>query len=100
ESGSGFRFLRRQFKPKKIFWPALSLAAIGWLVGNLLGEFVRLNDRKRTFRLRYEDIVTDPVGTFEQLETFLEVDLTEIKQKLAAKEKFYIGHNIGGNRMR
>lgn len=100
ESGAGFRFLRRQFTPKRIFWPALSVAALGWLVGNLLAEFVRLYDKNRVFLVRYEDIANNPVETFERLEKYLDVDLTDIKQKILNGGEFEIGHNIGGNHMR
>lgn len=100
ESGAGFRFLRRQFTPKRIFWPALSVAALGWLVGNLLAEFVRLYEKNRVLRVRYEDIAIKPVKTFEELEKYLGVDLTNIKQKILCGGAFDIGHNIGGNHMR
>lgn len=99
-TGTGFRFLRRQFKPKKIFWPALSVAAFGWLVGNMLAEIVRLHDKGRVIRIRYEDIVAEPTSTFSLLEDFLEVDLTGVKQKLNNNEAFEVGHNVGGNHMR
>lgn len=100
ESGTGFRFLRKQFKPKKVFWPALTLAALGWLLGNALAEFVSLHDKSRTIRVRYEDIVNKPDDTFERLEDFLDLDLSKIKHKIRSNGEFYIGHNIGGNHMR
>lgn len=99
-SGAGFRFLRRQFRPKKVFWPALTLAASGWLIGNLLAEFVRLQDQKRFVRVRYEDIATQPLETMAYLEAFLEIDLGTIQTKLKNNDAFEIGHNIGGNHMR
>lgn len=98
--GSGFKFLRRRFYPKRIFWPALFASAVGWVVGNCLAEIVRMFGKGRFLRVRYEDLVSDPKVEFARIEEFLGVTMKDVLEKIESSDSFEIGHNIGGNHMR
>ncbi|MDH4318960.1 MAG: sulfotransferase, partial [Desulfobulbaceae bacterium] len=98
--GSGFKFLRRVFFPKKIFWPFLLLSCISWITGNILVELVRYFGRDRVLRVRYEDLISSPKHEIERIEKFIDINLDSIKSKIINNIPFSIGHNIGGNHMR
>lgn len=99
-SGKGFKFLRMRFYPKHGFALPLLTASLGWLVGNALLGLGRLVGPGRMMRVRYEDLLRDPIATVARIERFLGEDLAAVKRKLEADEPFEVGHNIGGNQMR
>tara|TARA_B100000795_G_C22742844_1_gene416107 strand:- start:399 stop:1244 length:846 start_codon:yes stop_codon:yes gene_type:complete len=68
---------------------------------NSIVEFVTLLFfRKKIIKIRYEDLIENPVHLFDKLERFLTIDLADIKEKIKKEEAFKIGHIIGGNRLK
>ena len=68
---------------------------------NSIVEFVTLLFfRKKIIKIRYEDLIGNPVHLFDKLERFLNIDLADIKDKIKKEEAFKIGHIIGGNRLK
>jgi hypothetical protein len=68
---------------------------------NLVAEFISLFIlRKKVIKIRYEDLIENPIQLFEKLEKFINVDLTDVKEKIYKEKPFSIGHIIGGNRLK
>jgi hypothetical protein len=99
-NGIGFKFLRYKFSTKGIYWPFLLISCIGWMVGNMLSEIIRMFGRDRFLLVKYENIIREPIAEFERIERFIGVSLEQIMQRLKNNGSFNVGHNIGGNRMR
>ena len=72
-----------------------------YLVVNSVSEFVaKILLRKKVVKIRYEDLVNNPLQVFSRLETFLKLDLTDVKNKIIDKQPFSLGHIVGGNRLK
>ena len=72
-----------------------------YLVVNSVSEFVaKILLRKKVVKIRYEDLVNNPMQVFSRLETFLKLDLTDVKNKILDKQPFSLGHIVGGNRLK
>lgn len=72
-----------------------------YLAINLVAEFISLFIlRKKVIKIRYEDLIENPIQLFEKLEKFINVDLTDVKEKICQEQPFSIGHIIGGNRLK
>ena len=72
-----------------------------YLVVNSVSEFVaKILLRKKVVKIRYEDLVNNPLQVFSRLETFLKMDLTDVKNKIIDKQPFSLGHIVGGNRLK
>ena len=72
-----------------------------YLLINSAAEFAtRLFFRKKVIKIRYEDLIENPIQLFEKLEKFINVDLTDVKEKIYKEQPFSIGHIIGGNRLK
>ena len=72
-----------------------------YLLVNSVAEFVsRFILGKKVIKIRYEDLIRNPVHLFDKLEKFLNIDLADIKIKIKKEEAFKIGHIIGGNRLK
>jgi hypothetical protein len=67
--------------------------AFGLLVQLLLGK-------RRVCRIKYEDLIENPDMTLSQLGLFLNLDLTQVQDKLRSGESFVMPHIVAGNRMR
>jgi hypothetical protein len=100
KNGTGFKFLRHRFYPKRFFGPFLLMSCLGWIVGNLLVEVVKWFKKDSVLRIRYEDIISSPAHELDRIQKFAEVDLTRVKKKIIQREPFDVGHNVGGNHMR
>ncbi|MCF8095918.1 MAG: sulfotransferase, partial [Desulfobacteraceae bacterium] len=100
EKGSGFKFLRMRFTPRRWFGPFLFASAAAWMIGNIMAEVVRLFGRDRFLRIRYEDLIASPLEQLDRIEKFAGVSLAEVKRRVREKQPFNVGHNIGGNHMR
>ena len=55
---------------------------------------------KHVMRLRYEDLLSDPIGTLECIETWCKLDLSETKKYIDENLPFEVGHIVTGNRLR
>ena len=51
-------------------------SALGWAVWNTMGEYLRLRNRPRFLRIRYEDFVSEPQHVLEMIGEFVGADLT------------------------
>lgn len=75
--------------------------ALGWSVANLQAERVcRRLPRRRSLRVRYEDLVANPLGTLGRIGAAIGVDLSDVARRLAQGQPIRVGHPIAGNRMR
>ncbi|MFW5811881.1 MAG: sulfotransferase [Alkalispirochaetaceae bacterium] len=100
KGGTGFKFLRKHFAPKRWFGPFLFMSVVSWILGNLLSDLVRLFGKERFLRVKYERLVEAPLEEFDRMELFLGVSLDEVKTRVREGKPLTIGHNIGGNHMR
>lgn len=98
--GTGFKMLRRQSKSRALAPLFLTVTAINWCVGNLLGELIRRSYPDRVLRVRYEDLCSNTGSELERLSAFLNVDLRPVAQNVADGRRMPLGHKIAGNRMR
>ncbi len=72
-----------------------------WLIVNSVGEFLyRTSPRGSMIKVTYENLIDHPIKEFERLEKFLEIDLSDIKDKIKNNNSFLMPHIIGGNRMK
>jgi len=72
-----------------------------YLIVNSVAEFVAKNLlRKKVVKIRYEDLINNPLKVFSRLEIFLKLDLTDVKNKIIDKQAFQVGHIVGGNRLK
>lgn len=68
---------------------------------NLVAEFISLVIlRHKVIKIRYEDLINSPTRVFSNLESFFELDLSDINNKIEKKQFFEIGHIVGGNRLK
>ncbi len=51
-------------------------SALGWAVWNTMGEYLRLRNRERVLRVRYEDFVRDPQQVLTVIGRFVGADVT------------------------
>jgi len=100
KKGSGFKFLRRRYKAKKLTFFFLGLSSISWVIGNVSAELVRTAAPKRVIRIRYEDLCSNPRKELQRLSRFIGCDLQTVIEAVEKKQPMEAGHNIGGNHMR
>jgi hypothetical protein len=88
--------LQKEIKPKSAL-----RTAVRWCVVNLVTEALRWKlGRGRYLRVKYEDLVTDPVPTLERIGEMIGLDLSDIALKLRDGEPIQPAHQIAGNRLR
>lgn len=75
-------------------------AVLSWRLSNSLSEYAVTRRRCDSVLLRYEDLVQDPVKTFDTLERLLGIDLGDLSSKLSRNCPMRTGHGVDGNRMR
>jgi len=86
---------------KKVQSSRKPLSAIFYYLSvNIVAEFIYLRNKRSILKIRYEDLIHYPINTLDKIEKKLEVDLSEVKQKIIDKNTFGIGHIIGGNRLK
>lgn len=95
-----FRFLRRTYTSKKYFFLFAAITGISWSVGNLMIEIMGKKYPKRIFRFKHEEMLSDFVQCTNDMESFLGVDLSDVRELHKNKQGFIVGHNIGGNHIR
>ncbi len=72
-----------------------------YLLINLVAEFIsRFIFRKKVIKIRYEDLINNPNSLFDRLESFLNLNLQDVKGKVERQKAFEIGHIVGGNRLK
>ncbi len=73
---------------------------IYWLIVNSVVEFLyRISKKESMIKIKYENLIEDPISEFSRLEEFLNLDLSDIKNKIRYNDSFDIPHIIGGNRI-
>ncbi|SMO87588.1 sulfotransferase family protein [Fodinibius sediminis] len=55
---------------------------------------------EQIIKVRYEDIVDNPVATLDRIGDFLDLDLSDSIIKIRNKQPFEIPHIVGGNRLK
>ena len=87
---------------KKVQTPKSSISSLlYYLLVNSMAEFVsNFVFKNKIIKVRYEDLMEQPIQTFEKIESFLKVDCNDIKQKINEDKSFDIGHIVGGNRLK
>ncbi len=74
---------------------------LSWILANLTVEQFRLQTPEvGVFRVRYEDLASDPRQSLEAIGRFLGLDMRMVLDRLEGGEPFDPGHGVGGNRMR
>jgi hypothetical protein len=75
--------------------------ATRWLLINWLAErTARRLGSARVRRVRYEDLMANPVQTLDAIGELLGIDLSSVAAAAAAGEPLTIGHEVAGNRLR
>ena len=76
-------------------------AMVGWKKANAIAmKTGRILGKNRYFCHKHEDVITDPSKQFEKVGNFLDLDLSDLVEKIEADASFATGHNVGGNRLR
>jgi len=98
EDDTGYKFMRKTYKNKSARPIFFLITAIGWVLGNIFCELTKFYSKKRSIRIRFEDICFHPNETVGKIEKLAGTELQETKRFLngesAAKKK----HLMGGNR--
>ena len=71
-----------------------------WTFSNVAVELLRRRTSTDFYRLRYEDLASDPQEALAGLGTYLDLDLSPASEKLLSGGRLDPGHGIAGNRMR
>src|SRR5690606_16000712 len=95
-TGVGFKFLRHTFKNPALTPVYLALSSLGWMVGNVLAEIVKMIARGRVLRIRYEDLCGDAPTELRRIAAFTGIDLADVVQGVSRGNEFPMGHQIGG----
>ena len=98
DDGSGLRFMRRNFKNKKLRPLFLILIALGWVFGNLLCEISKYRIKGKRIKIRFEDICMNPDQEIGRIESLTGFDLTRTKIFLRGEAAASDFHILGGNR--
>jgi len=76
-------------------------AIVGWRIAHeRVMRLLMLVDPRKQMRMKYEDLVRDPVGAITAIGAFSGIDVAPAVDKLGRGEPFPVGHQVGGNRMR
>lgn len=101
EKGNKVKFLRRNFHPKGLSkFLFLTVVSLSWSVGNLFTEVTKLVSKKKVLTIRYEDFTQHTDEVLEKIGKELNVDFSELSEKIKRDEPLSIGHNVGGNHFR
>ena len=75
--------------------------AIEWSAVNLLSGWGRHQvDSGKSVLIRYEDLMSNPVGTLNKVGRVMGCDLSGVASAVSRGEAMEIGHTIAGNRLR
>lgn len=98
--GLPFKFLKKEYSPEAMFYPAMMLTAFSWSVSIFLGVLIKMLYPKRVMHVRYENLVGEPEGQLKKIGEFLNVDTVDVARRAVIQVPFSIGHNLGGNELR
>ena len=90
-------FFRRTFRSGPLNFVLLALVAGSWFIANFQTEIVRLFDRNRMLRIRFEDLTTDPYRELERIGAFLDLDTSSIADAVRNRQVMRVDHTVGGN---
>jgi len=79
-------------------WAAAAFSTVHWVYMNLFSSLLGALNRGSYLRVRYEDFVSDPLGSLATIETFLDVDLSEPRRRISGGQPLSSGHLLCGNR--
>jgi hypothetical protein len=75
-------------------------ASLQWMATNLACSAPLIGPGARYLRVRYEDVVAEPVPALQRIGRFLGVELGGVAARVAGREGFAPEHLVGGNRLR
>lgn len=73
---------------------------VGWRLAHAAAERFAAELPECYLRLRYEDLTCDPHRALAALGRFLDIDLAEQAERLAAGKPLEVAHQMSGNRLR
>jgi len=100
DDGTGFRFMRIRIQQKQLKFLWILLAAFTWLIGNVIGELIRMKYGSRVLLVRYEDLCENTESELLRVGRFINENLDTVIEAVKIGENLEIGHKIAGNRMR
>lgn len=71
-----------------------------WIKSNIASEYVLRHTNVPSLRIRYEDFVLNPYGYLKTIGELVNIDISEIQEKIKNNTISISGHMIGGNRLR
>ena len=71
-----------------------------WCLSNLSVHFFQIWRNIPVIRLRYEDLILNPVAELERIEKAFGMDLTRSKEIVQKNQSIPAGHGVAGNRLR
>lgn len=99
DTGRGFSFLRRRYRARALQPLFMTMAAAGWMIGNVLGELVARIAPGRVLRVRYEDLCEHTGETLRQIGEFADLDLSRVVTAVESGSRLALGHKLAGNQM-
>lgn len=99
ETDRGFPFLRRRYRSRTLEPLFMALAAVAWVVGNLLGELIAQIAPGRVRRVRYEDLCADTARILRTIGAFVDLDVDQVVAAVEGGERLPLGHKLAGNQM-
>ncbi len=95
----GFRFMRRNYQ-SRIFEPIfVIMAAVSWLVGNILCELLKIKYDDKIITVKYEELCKNPKHVLERICSHLNLNSETLVSKIKKDNDLQIGNQISGNNM-
>jgi hypothetical protein len=91
---------RRRNAPTRRDFALSWFASLDWLLTNGCADFVLKRADLPGVRVKYEELVEQPVKVLEEIGEVLGVQLSPVADLLLSGKEMAIGHNIAGNRIR
>ena len=100
DMGEGLRFRGKNYKGAGANFILIFAAALFWLIGNLIGEFILRCFPLRVMRVKYESFCESSLTNLEQIGEFLSVNLGDVSDAVKVGADMNVGRGVGGNRLR
>jgi Sulfotransferase family len=81
-------------------WLTALYYAPQWMFINALCSAMKPFLGNRYLQIRYEDLASRPTEVLQSIGTFLDIDLSEVSQKVLVGGKLSSGHILAGNRLK